>query len=74
MTAKLNPPRAHWFGDVLEGLRPKVVARDLNLATNLPMSVIGNADPTRLGDPFETHCNIDTITKDIVVAMMISPT
>jgi hypothetical protein len=31
------------------------------------MSIIGNANPTRLGDPFETHCNIDPITKDIIV-------
>jgi len=31
------------------------------------MSIIGNANPTRLCDPFETHCNIDPITKDIIV-------
>ena len=31
------------------------------------MSIVGNANPTRLCDPFETHCNIDTITKDIIV-------
>ena len=24
-------------------------------------------NPTRLCDPFETHCNIDPITKDIIV-------
>jgi len=31
------------------------------------VSIVGNANPTRLCDPFETHCNIDPITKDIVV-------
>jgi hypothetical protein len=31
------------------------------------VGIVGNADPTRLCDPFETHCNIDTITKDIIV-------
>ena len=31
------------------------------------MSIVGNANPTRLCDPFETHCNIDPITKDIIV-------
>ena len=31
------------------------------------MGIVGNANPTRLRDPFETHCNIDTITKDIIV-------
>ena len=32
------------------------------------MSIVGNANPTRLCDPFETHSNIDTITKDIIVS------
>ena len=31
------------------------------------MSIVGNANPARLCDPFETHCNIDAITKDIIV-------
>jgi hypothetical protein len=31
------------------------------------VSIVGNANPTRLCDPFETHCNIDPITKDIIV-------
>jgi hypothetical protein len=33
----------------------------------LPVSIVGNADSARLCDPFETHCNIDPITKDIIV-------
>jgi hypothetical protein len=40
---------------------------EAELATNLPVSIVGNANPTRLSDPFETHCNIDPITKDIIV-------
>jgi hypothetical protein len=48
-----------WGAHILQGA--------LNLATNLPVSIVGNANPTRLCDPFETHCNIDTITKDIIV-------
>ena len=31
------------------------------------MGIVGNANPTRFCDPFETHCNIDPITKDIIV-------
>jgi hypothetical protein len=34
---------------------------------NLPVSIVGNANPTRLCD-LETHCNIDPITKDIIVS------
>ena len=37
------------------------------LSTNLPVRIVGNANTTRLCDTFETHCNIDTFTKDIIV-------
>ena len=30
------------------------------------MSIVGNANTTRLCDPFETHCNIDPITIDVI--------
>jgi hypothetical protein len=29
--------------------------------------IVGNTDAARFCDPFETHCNIDPITKDIIV-------
>jgi hypothetical protein len=32
----------------------------------LPTCVVRNADTAGLSDPFETHCNIDPVTKDIV--------
>ena len=31
------------------------------------MSIVRNADTARLCDPFETHRNIDPVTKDIIV-------
>ena len=31
------------------------------------MSIVGNANPTRLRDPFEPRCDIDPVTKDIVL-------
>jgi hypothetical protein len=48
-------------------LRTHILKGDIYLATNLPMSIVGNANTTRFCDPFETHRNIDPITKDIVV-------
>jgi len=33
----------------------------------LPTSVVRDADTARLCNPFETHCNIDPVTKDIVL-------
>ena len=31
------------------------------------MSIVGNANTTRFCDPFEAHCNIDPITKEVIV-------
>ena len=31
------------------------------------MNIVGDADTARFSDPFETHCNINPITKDIIV-------
>jgi hypothetical protein len=47
-------------------LSAHILEAALNLAPNLPVSIVGNANPTRLCDPFETHRNIDPVTKDIV--------
>ena len=44
VTPKLNPPRSHGLGDVLKDQRPKVVTADLDLAPDLPIGVIGDAE------------------------------
>jgi len=31
------------------------------------VSIVGNANPTRICDPFETHGNIDPVSEDIIV-------
>ena len=62
-----NTPDPHRFGNILESLCPHILKGALNLAPNLPVSIVGNANPTRFCDPFETHCNIDPITKDIII-------
>jgi hypothetical protein len=40
---------------------------EVDLAPNLPVNVVGNTDTTRFCDPFETHRNIDPVTKDIIL-------
>ena len=45
----------------------QILKRYIYLATNLPTSVVRDADTAGLCNPFETHCNIDPVTKDIVV-------
>src|SRR2546421_575691 len=62
-----DAPDPHRFGDILQGLRTQILKRYIYLATNLPTSVIRDADTARLCNPLETHCNIDPVTKDIVL-------
>ena len=66
-TTKPNPPCPHRLGNVLEGLRPKVVAGNLDLAPDLPIGVIRHANSARLGDAFKPRGNIDAVTEDVVV-------
>ena len=61
-----DAPDPHRFGDILQGLRTQILKRCIYLATNLPTSVVRDADTAGLCNPFETHRNIDPVTKDIV--------
>ena len=47
-------------------MRTQILKRYIYLATNLPTSVVRDADTAGLCNPFETHRNIDPVTKDIV--------
>ena len=67
LTTKPNPPRPHWLGNVLEGLRPKVVAGNLDLAPDLPIGVIGYAYAARLGDALKPRGDVDAVTENVVV-------
>jgi hypothetical protein len=44
-----------------------IVEGDIDLAADLTLRVLGDANAARLCDPFETHCNIDPIAKDVIV-------
>jgi hypothetical protein len=63
----MRAPDSHWFGDILQYLRTHIVIIDIDLAPNLPMSIVRNVDAAWFCDPFETHRNIDPVTKDIVL-------
>lgn len=67
MATKLNPPSSHWFGNVLEGLRPKVVAGDLDLAPDLPIGIVRQADAARLGNALKPSGNIYAVAENVVV-------
>ena len=53
--------------DILQGLLTDIIERDVDLAANLPMGVVGDADAARLGDSLEARRDIDTIAENIVV-------
>src|ERR1700694_439235 len=59
--------KGHRFGDILQRLRAQILKRNVYLAPNLPMCIVGNADSARFGDPFKSHRNIDPITIDVIV-------
>ena len=48
-------------------MRTHILEGDIDLAANLALCVIGNADAARLGNPFKPRCNVDTIAEDIIV-------
>ena len=62
-----NTPDTHGFGDIPKRLCAHILEGEVDLAPNLPVNVVGNTDTTRFCDPFETHRNIDSVTKDVVV-------
>ena len=62
-----KPPRPHRLGDILQRLRTHIVEDNIDLAADLPLRVIGNADAARLGDPFKARRDIDAVAEDIVV-------
>src|ERR1043166_9625745 len=62
-----KPPDPHRLGDVLQRLEPEGVARDIDLAADLPIGVIGDADPAGLCNALESRGNIDAIAEDVVV-------
>src|SRR4051794_888220 len=67
MIIKLDAPNTHWLGDILQRLRSQIVVDNIDLAANLPVGVIRDADATGFRDPLKARGNIDAIAKDIVV-------
>src|SRR6266849_6946807 len=67
LTSQPNPPRPHRISNIFEGLLSHIITGNLNLAPDLPIGIIGHADPARFGDALKAGSNIDPITKDIVV-------
>ena len=62
-----NPPRPHRLSDVLEGLRSHIITGNLDLAPNLPIGVVRQADASRLGNALKPRGDIDAVAEDVVI-------
>jgi hypothetical protein len=67
LTSQPNPPRPHRISNIFEGLLSHIITGNLDLAPDLPIGIIGHADPARFGDALKARSNINPIAKDIVV-------
>ena len=65
--SKFDALGSHWLGDVFQRLRPHVLKSRIDLAADLALRFIGDADAAGLRDDFETRGDIHAIAKDIVV-------
>ena len=63
----LDDDSIHRLGNILQRLRTHIVEGDINLAADLPLGVIGNADAAGFRNPFEPRGDVDAVAKDIVV-------
>jgi len=68
-TTRIYPqsPRAHRLRNVFQVLRAHILEGGIDLAADLTLRVIRDADPARFCDAFKAGSNVDTFAKDIVV-------
>ncbi len=57
------------LGDVLEALRPKIIDPKFEPRLDLPVGILGQANPARLADAFEPRRNIHPIAHQVAVAL-----
>ena len=59
-----------WLGDVLERLFAEIGHREVEPPLHLPVGVVGDANPARLGDALQACGDIDAIAHQIAVALL----
>jgi hypothetical protein len=53
--------------DVLQALRTHIVEDDIDLAADLALRVVGDANAARLRYPLKARSNVDAVAEDVVV-------
>lgn len=65
--AQRHLPDLHRLGDVLQVLQSKIVVGHIDLAANLPVGVIRDANAAGIGNALQPRRDIDAVAEDIAV-------
>jgi hypothetical protein len=68
-TARIHPqpPHTHRFNNILQVLRTHILKGEIDLAADLTVCVVRDANAARLRNPFKASGDVDVVAKDIVV-------
>ena len=64
---RIDPDR---FGDVLELGRAEIGYREIESSLDLPVGLLGDANPSGLGDPLQPRRDIDAVAHQVAVAFL----
>src|SRR6186713_1114598 len=62
-----HAPGTHWLGNILQILFSDIVEQKIDLAPNLTMGIVGQADAAGLRYSLEARCDVDAVTEHIVI-------
>ena len=68
--ADLQRVDPHRLGDVLQRHRAEIADLEIEPPLDLPVGVLGDADPSGLGDPLQARGDIDAVAHQIAVALL----
>src|SRR5882762_11774065 len=67
LNSQPHPPCPQRLSNILKQLRPHIITGNLNLAPDLPISIVGHADAARFSNALKASSYVDAIAEDIVV-------
>src|SRR6185503_7941480 len=62
-----HAPGSHWLGNIFQILFAYIVEEKVDLAPNLPVGIVGQADAARLRYSLQSCCDVDAVTEYVVV-------
>jgi tetratricopeptide (TPR) repeat protein len=68
--ADFQPIDPHRLGDVLEFRRAEIADLEIETRLDLPVGVVGDANPAGLGDPLQSRGDVDPVAHKVAVALL----